>query len=78
MNTQEEGVKPSYISIWHPDNYIGLATIETGMKAFVRTFIFVTFLPLPGKKSPNENQSNNLPYTVQCTVGTAYRFCAIH
>lgn len=35
----EEGVKPSYISIWHPDSYIGLSTIQTGVKAFAQKFL---------------------------------------
>jgi len=32
----DKGVKPSFIEIWHPDEGIGISTIETGVKAFAK------------------------------------------
>jgi hypothetical protein len=35
----EEGVKPGFIDIWHPDENIGISTIETTVKEFVGKFL---------------------------------------
>lgn len=35
----EEGVKPRFMDIWHPDENIGISTIKTAVKEFGRKFI---------------------------------------
>jgi len=35
----EKGVKPRYMDIWHPDEGIGISTIETGVKAFAKEYL---------------------------------------
>ena len=32
----DKGVKPRFMDIWHPDDRIGISTIETGVKAFAK------------------------------------------
>lgn len=32
----EKGIKPRFLDIWHPDERIGLSTIDSGVKAFAK------------------------------------------
>ncbi len=37
----DKGVKPRFMDIWHPDEVIGISTIETGVKAWAKEHLKV-------------------------------------
>lgn len=45
----EEGVKPRFFDIWHPDENIGISTIKTAVKEFGKNFSNRKLLMLKSK-----------------------------